>query len=136
MTPYPHGFLVQESLPSEWHILVSAILLNQSRRTLRWDDTLHQIFGRWNTPQEMSDASEDLEVLLKPHGFQNVKAKRLRRMSEDYLTWDRKSAKDLYGCGQYAHDSWRIFVLGDRPEAVDDGPLQEFLDSDRAKFSG
>lgn len=52
-------------------------------------------------------------------------------MSLGYLTWDHTSPdadpRDLYGCGQYAYDSWRIFVKGDRPEAVSDGPLTLFL---------
>jgi len=55
---------------------------------------------------------------------------RLRRLSEDYLGWDHVDPRDLYGCGQYAYDSWRIFVRGDRPapDEVKDGVLIKFLE--------
>lgn len=127
-SPYPRGgWLVQEALPTAWHILVAAILLNQSRRTVTWDSTLHELFGRWPDAEALSKSDSSLEELLRPFGFMNVKAKRLRGMSLGYLTWDRKDPRDLYGCGQYAYDSWRIFVRGDRPDAVNDGPLSLFL---------
>ena len=129
--PYTRdGWLIQEQLPTEWHILVAAILLNQSRRTAAWDNTLWQLFGEWPNASALSISDQSLEDLLKPHGFANMKAKRLRRMSEEYLTWDRKSALSLYGCGQYAHDSWRVFIKGDRPKPfeINDKALVKFLE--------
>jgi hypothetical protein len=39
----------------------------------------------------------------------NVRAKRIRRMTQDFLTWDRKDAKVLYGIGKYGSDSYEIF---------------------------
>lgn len=123
------GWLIQESLPTEWHILVSAILLNQSKRTIAWDVTLDKLFERWSSACALARSDSSLEDLLKPHGFSNVKAKRLRRMSEQYITWDHLDPRSLYGCGQYAYDSWRIFVKGDRPlpEEINDGALKKFL---------
>lgn len=121
------GWLVQESLPTQWHILVAAILLNQSRRTVAWDLTLHELFARWPDANALANSDDSLEELLRPFGFMNVKAKRLRGMSLGYLTWDGKDPRDLYGCGQYAYDSWRIFVRGDRPDTVSDGPLRLYL---------
>ena len=132
ISPYPRGgWLVQESLPTAWHILVAAILLNQSRRTVAWDHALYDLFGRWPDAQALADSDPSLEGLLRPFGFMNVKSKRLRCMSLGYLNWDGDAPdadpRDLYGCGQYAYDSWRIFVRGDRPDAVSDGPLSLFL---------
>jgi hypothetical protein len=129
--PYTRdGWLIQEQLPTEWHILVAAILLNQSRRNEAWDNTLWQLFGEWPTALTLASSDPSLEKLLKPHGFSNMKAKRLRRMSAEYLVWDKKSAKDLYGCGQYAYDSWRVFVKGDRPKPheINDKALVKFLE--------
>lgn len=127
-SPYPRGgWLVQEALPTQWHILVAAILLNQSRRTVAWDHTLYELFGRWPDARALANSDESLEELLRPFGFMNVKAKRLRGMSLGYLTWDGEDPRDLYGCGQYAYDSWRIFIRGERPEAVSDGPLSLYL---------
>lgn len=127
-SPYLRGgWLVQESLPTAWHILVSAILLNQSRRTVAWDSVLHELFGRWPDARALGDSDSSLEELLRPFGFMNVKAKRLRGMSLGYLEWDGEDPRVLYGCGQYAYDSWRIFVRGDRPDVVNDGPLSLYL---------
>lgn len=123
------GWLIQECLPSEWHILVAAILLNQSRRTVEWDLTLSRLFEQWPSASSLAGSDESLEGLLKPHGFANVKAKRLRRMSTEYLEWDHHDPRVLYGCGQYAYDSWRIFIRGHRPfpEEINDGALKKFL---------
>lgn len=123
------GWLIQECLPTEWHILVSAILLNQSKRTPAWDITLDKLFEQWPTASTLASSDSSLEGLLKPHGFSNMKAKRLRRMSEEYLSWDGEDPRRLYGCGQYAYDSWRIFVKGHRPlpEEINDGALKKFL---------
>lgn len=123
------GRVIQEQLSTEWEILVAAILLNQSRRTPAWDRTLARVLQHFPTPQAMVASSDFLEHLLKPHGFHNVKARRLRRMSEEYLTWDGVNPRKLYGVGEYAADSHRIFLRGHRPlpETVKDGPLGAYL---------
>lgn len=123
------GWLIQESLPTAWHLLVAAILLNQSRRTEAWDACLEGLFERWPDAAKLANSDSSLESILKPHGFANVKAKRLRKMSEQYVYWDHKDPRVLYGCGQYAYDSWRIFIKGHRPlpEEVNDGALKGFL---------
>lgn len=124
------GWLIQESLPTAWHLLVAAILLNQSRRTEAWDACLESLFERWPSAAELACSDSSLESILKPHGFANVKAKRLRKMSEQYINWDHNDPRVLYGCGQYAYDSWRIFVRGDRPQPTEikDGVLVKFLE--------
>lgn len=134
-SPYTYeGWLIQEQLPTQWHILVAAILLNQSKRTPTWDATLFELFSRWSSPSSLASADGGLEALLTPQGFANVKAKRLRRMSEEYQSWGHQDARVLYGCGQYAYDSWRIFVRGDRPQPseVKDGVLVKFLERHHA----
>jgi hypothetical protein len=130
-TPYVYDrWLIQEQLPTQWHLLVAAILLNQSRRTPAWDAALYRLFSLWSRPSALASADGRLEELLTPQGFANVKAKRLRLMSEQYRSWDGQDPRVLYGCGQYAYDSWRIFVRGDRPAPgeVNDGVLVKFLE--------
>ena len=39
----------------------------------------------------------------------NVREKRIRRMTQDFLTWNGKDAKMLYGIGKYGSDSYEIF---------------------------
>jgi len=47
--------------------------------------------------------------IIKPLGMYNIREKRLRGMSHDYLTWDKNDAKMLYGIGKYGSDSYEIF---------------------------
>jgi len=88
------------------------------------------LFEKWPTAQALSEANEELESLLAPHGFQRVKAKRLRRMSSDFLQWDGKNPQQLYGIGKYASDADRIFYGGERPHpsSINDGALRSFLE--------
>jgi hypothetical protein len=131
----PYGPVIQEQLKSEWELLVGAILLNQSRRTPAWDVTLARVLDGFLTPESLANAGPELEEWIKPHGFSNTKAKRLRRMSQEFQNWDGKDPRSLYGCGRYAWDSWRIFHKGDRPNPKDvkDGVLGEWL---RGGFRG
>ena len=39
----------------------------------------------------------------------NIREKRLRGMSHDYLTWDKNDATMLHGIGKYGSDSYEIF---------------------------
>ena len=125
------GFLIQEQLPTQWHLLAAAVLLNRSKRTDKWDRIVYELFGRWPNASSLAASSSELEALLTPMGFANRKAATLRKMSEAYLEWDQVDARDLPGIGEYGATSWEIFVLGDRPEYVCDGPLSEFLERER-----
>ena len=130
--------LYQEQLDNEWQLLVGAILCNLSKRTPQWDVTFARILDAFPTPVALTAADNRLEEWIKPHGFANTKAKRLRRMSEDFLSWDGQDPRSLYGCGQYAFDSWRIFQRGDRPkpEDVKDGALVRWLEKHWAGHEG
>ena len=77
--------------------------------------------GRYNTQQRM----------LKPLGMSNVRTKRLRRMSRDFLTWNGKDATDLHGIGKYGSDSYRIFYKKEIPENVHDKELRRYLNDRR-----
>jgi len=49
----------------------------------------------------------------------NVRYTRLKRMTQDYLTWDRRDATMLYGIGEYGSQSYRIFFNNERFEPKD-----------------
>ena len=122
--------MYQEQVHSEWELLVGAILINQSRRTPEWDTTFAKILDAFPTPEALAASGPELEEWIKPHGFSNTKAKRLRRMSKEFQSWDGEDPRSLYGCGEYAWQSWRIFHKGDRPrpEEVKDGPIVKWLE--------
>ena len=74
--------------------------------------------GRLKTQQEM----------LKPLGMWEVRSKRLRKMTEQYLTWDKREASDLHGIGKYGSDSYQIFFHDHIPPNVEDKELKKYID--------
>lgn len=121
--------LIQEQVRDEWELFTANILLNMSRRNDKWDKTFATILDKWPTPEALAEADETLEKLIEPHGFSKVKARRLRKMSSEIRSWDKKDPRKLHGCGQYAYDSYRIFFRGERPkpEEINDGHLVRWL---------
>jgi endonuclease III len=62
-----------------------------------------------------------LARIIRSLGFQNRRARALIRFSAEYDEWDRsgrpgdaEGLRDLYAVGDYAVDSWAIFVDGRR----------------------
>jgi hypothetical protein len=58
-----------------------------------------------------------------------VRAKRLRNMSVDFLSWNGKDASDLYGIGKYGSDSYQIFFKNNIPPNVQDKELKKYIDN-------
>ena len=109
----PHA-LIQESLwPDEWRILVSCLLLNQTSRK-QVDKVIDTLFHKFPGPVSMAMADEvQLASIIKELGLVNKRVKTLKRFSEEYMTKKWVTPKELYGCGKYADDTWRIFCRGD-----------------------
>ena len=51
--------------------------------------------------------------LIQTLGLHEKRAKIIIRFSEEFLTKDWNSPKELHGIGKYGDDSYRIFCLGD-----------------------
>ena len=66
--------------------------------------------------------------MLKPLGMWQVRSKRIRKMTEQYLTWDKKEASDLHGIGKYGSDSYQIFFCNNIPANVQDKELKKYID--------
>ncbi len=101
--------MVQEQIKNEWEHMVGVIMLNQTgRKPVK--RVLPEFLSRWPSPDHFlsSDKEQVLEV-IKPLGMSNIRENRLRRMTQDYITWDKKDAKMLYGIGKYGSDSYEIF---------------------------
>ena len=109
----PH-FLIQESLwPDEWRILVSCLLLNLTTRK-QVDKIIDRLFHKYPGPCSMATAKDDdLHDIIKSLGLANKRVKTLKRFSEEYMTKKWSTPKELFGCGKYADDAWRIFCKGD-----------------------
>ena len=125
ITPLRDDLMVQEQLPAEnryiraWQHMVAVIMLNQTgRKPVK--QVLPLFLSKWSTPTDFVIAPEQaVKDVIWSLGMMNVRYTRLVRMTQDYLTWDRKDATMLYGIGQYGSESYRIFFNNERFEPKD-----------------
>lgn len=106
----PYSLLQEELCHDPWKLLVACMLLNQtSYKQVR--GVIWKLFERYPTAVALSNADEtELSALIRPLGFHNRRAKSLRRMSCDFAAGKR--IDELHGIGQYARDSYAMFVEG------------------------
>jgi methyl-CpG-binding domain protein 4 len=118
-TPLSDDLMVQQQISGAWQHMVGVIMLNQTgRKPVKM--VLPEFLSRWPTPEALLRSRIiDIEAVIQPLGMYKVRAKRLYRMSIDFLTWDGADASVLYGIGQYGSESYRIFFLGERFEPQD-----------------
>ena len=128
--PMVDHLMVQEQLREphkEWKHMVSVICLNQTYRK-HVKIILPKLFARYPNPKAYLRGSHKTQQnMLKPLGMWNVRPKRIRRMTEEYLNWDGWDVKDLHGIGKYGSDSYDIFFMGIIPEDVKDKELRKYL---------
>ena len=125
ITPLRDNLMVQQQLPATnlfirgWQHMVAVIMLNQTgRKPVK--QVLPLFLSKWSTPSEFAIASEQaVKDVIWSLGMMNVRYTRLKRMTQDYLTWDGKDATMLYGIGQYGSESYRIFFNNERFEPKD-----------------
>ena len=119
--------MVQQQVKSVWQHMVGVMCLNMTHRK-QVKKVLPILFKKYpNAKAFLQGKSEDQERLLQPLGMVHVRTQRLRRMSEDFLKWDRKDATDLYGIGKYGSDSYRIFYKNEIPKDVQDKELKRYV---------
>jgi adenine-specific DNA glycosylase len=118
--------MVQEQLPAVnpyirgWQHMVAVIMLNQTgRKPVK--QVLPLFLSKWASPRKFALYASEQEVkdVIWSLGMVNVRYTRLKRMTQDYLTWDMKDATMLYGIGQYGSESYRIFFKNERFEPKD-----------------
>ena len=125
VTPLRDDLMVQEQLPAKtpyiraWQHMVAVIMLNQTgRKPVK--QVLPLFLSKWATPTDFVIATEqEIKDVIWSLGMMNVRYTRLRRMTQDYLTWDMKDATMLYGIGEYGSESYRIFFNNERFEPKD-----------------
>jgi len=121
--------MVQQQVKSKWQHMVGVICLNQTYRK-QVKEVLPKLFKRYPNPVAfIRGRQKTQENMLKPLGMWKVRAKRLRNMSIDFLTWDGKEASDLYGIGKYGSDSYKIFYKNEIPKDVQDKELKKYIES-------
>ena len=122
--------MVQQQVESVWQHMVGVICLNLTDR-VQVKRVLPKLFKKYPTPTKFIRGNSNTQKrMLESLGMVNVRHKRLKQMSIDYLTWDHKDAKDLYGIGKYGSDSYRIFYLNDIPNDVTDKELKRYINEE------
>ena len=93
--------MVQQQVESVWQHMVGVICLNQTSR-IQVKRVLPVLFDSCPTPEILLKTSPKLiKEIIKPLGMVNVREKRIRQMSKDFLTWDGNDATMLYGIGNH-----------------------------------
>ena len=125
----PIGMLQEEMWPNVWQILVVCILHNQTSRK-QVDKVYKDLFKEYSSPQDMSKASqEDLSALLKPLGLYRRRSKSLIKFSQDFLKRSWTLPSEMYGCGKYADDCYKVFCTGEwKSVQPTDHALKDYVD--------
>jgi methyl-CpG-binding domain protein 4 len=122
--------MVQQQIRNSWEHMVGVIMLNQTgRRPVK--TVLPEFLDRWPTPEAvLRSRLIDIEEVIKPLGMYRVRARRLYKMSLDYLNWDGVDARDLHGIGKYGSDSYEIFFKQNYSVEPTDKELKRYLDEE------
>ena len=128
MNSMREDLMVQQQVKSKWQHMVGVICLNQTYRK-QVKEVLPKLFKRYPDPQAyLRGRLKTQQEMLKPLGMWSVRAKRLRQMSKEYLTWDGNEASDLHGIGKYGSDSYKIFYKNEIPADVQDKELKRYVE--------
>lgn len=124
--------MVQQQLKAphkRWKHMVSVMCLNLTYRK-QVKTVLPILFARYPSPQAyLRGRLKTQQEILKPLGMWQVRSKRIRKMTEQYLQWDKNDASDLYGIGKYGSDSYQIFFKDHIPPNVQDKELKKYIDN-------
>ena len=125
--PLKEDRMVQQQIDGPWQHMVGVIFLNQTGRK-QVKRTLPAFLNKWPTPKKfLKSKTEDVIEVIKECGFYNRRERTLRRMTEDFLSWDGEDATKLFGIGKYGSDSYRLFFKKELPEDVGDHELKRYV---------
>ena len=124
--------MVQQQIKApfkKWKHMVGVMCLNLTYRK-HVKIVLPKLFAKYPNPKAyLRGRLKTQEQILKPLGMWQVRSKRIRKMTEDYLTWDGRDASELHGIGKYGSDSYQIFFNNFVPPNVQDKELKKYIDN-------
>jgi methyl-CpG-binding domain protein 4 len=126
--PLRDDLMVQQQISGPWQHMVGVIMLNQTgRKPVK--TVLPEFLSRWPTAEHFYflSTADTVKEVIRPLGMVNVRENRLRRMTQDFLTWDGVDATMLYGIGKYGSDSYEIFFKGNYTVQPTDKELIRYL---------
>lgn len=130
-----------ELVEQPWRMLIvcSALNLTSWRQV---DPVMEEFFKRWPDPHSfLLSTHEEVADLIKPLGLYNRRAQTWRKLTRGWVTlWNptHKEVAKLPGVGQYAVDSWRIFIERDLTVEPQDKVLRAWIEAarrEKAPFS-
>jgi endonuclease III len=128
MKPMKDDLMVQEQVKTPWQHMVGVICLNLTDRK-QVKRVLPSFFKKWPTPHKLLQATvSDIEEEIKELGMWKVRANRIYKMSEQFLTWKGMDARELYGIGEYGSDSYEIFYKENYGIKPNDKELKKYLE--------
>lgn len=130
MTPLHDDLMVQQQIKNSWEHMVGVIMLNQTgRKSVK--TILPKFLERWPTPQSLLKSRIiDIEELIAPLGMKHVRARRIYKMSIDYMNWNGIDATKLHGIGKYGSDSYEIFFKKNYSVQPTDKELKRYLEEE------
>ena len=129
------NLMVQQQVINVWQHMVGVICLNQTGRK-KVKKLLPAFFERFPTAEKLLESNkETIASMLEGLGMKNVRANRIWRMSQDYLTWDGEDATELFGIGKYGSDSYKIFYKDEIPDNIQDKELKRYVREELKKES-
>ncbi len=130
MMPLRDDLMVQQQIKNSWEHMIGVIMLNQTgRKSVK--TVLPKFLDIWPTPEDFLSAHHmTVKKVIRPLGMVNVRYKRLKQMTKDYITWDGVDATDLYGIGKYGSDSYEIFFKGNYNVIPTDKELKRYLEEE------
>jgi len=123
-----------ELVEQPWRMLLvcSALNLTSWRQV---DPVMERFFAKWPDPRTFLQSTHDEVVeVIRPLGLYNRRAQTWRKLT---LIWfglsnpTHKEVAKLPGVGQYALDSWRIFIEQDLTVEPDDKVLRAWIQEAR-----
>ena len=121
------NLMVQQQVKNVWQHMVGVICLNQTGRK-KVKKILPKFFRKFPSAYRLLQSNKDtIAEMLKDLGMKNVRAHRIWRMSEEYLTWDGEDATELFGIGKYGSDSYEIFYKNKIPDNIQDKELKRYV---------
>ena len=121
------NLMVQQQVKTVWQHMVGVMCLNMTHRK-QVKKVLPALFTASPTPVHFLNTPEKtIKTIIESLGMVNIRYNRLKRMTEDFLTWDGNDATMLYGIGKYGSDSYRLFYKNEIPEDIGDHELKRYV---------
>nr|CAD7267086.1 unnamed protein product [Timema shepardi] len=109
----PYQLIQENYYDNPWQLLVATIFLQRTQGQLATRLAL-KFFKKWPSPKEViATEQQEISIFLKGIGLHEIRAKIIKRFSEEFISKRWTYPRELHGIGKYGDDSYRIFCLGD-----------------------